>query len=328
MKIILLLIAFLSIPLSNQGGDQHTKAKKLMSEYITVNGKQLYIEREGKGQPLLLLPGGPANNHLIFQPYFSALADQFEIIYVDYYGRGKSEKPKNYDGITFDGDVEDIEGLRKALGYEKWSLYGFSYGGMVAQGYALKYPDAVSKLILANTLHSPEMWQKNHENINREIENQFPEVWQRIQELRARGLQSNAPEMIEAFAATRGNELVRFYDGSKDALRASELNQRNQDPAYTYNKDLYYTFTGINIEFFIGGQIPTIPDFRPRLKELKMPILIIAGRFDRALYPRYQLQFKQYAPQARFVMLEKSGSFAHIEEPEKLYSLVRDFLHH
>ena len=51
-----------------------------------------------------------------------------------------------------------------------------------------------------------------------------------------------------------------------------------------------------------------------------------AGRFDRALYPRLQMDFKRSAPQARFVMMEKSGSFSHLEEPDAVLSLLRSFL--
>src|SRR5690349_23703081 len=48
-------------------------------------------------------------------------------------------------------DIEDIEGLRIALHFDKMNVLGHSYGGVVAQGYALKYPQHVKHLILANT---------------------------------------------------------------------------------------------------------------------------------------------------------------------------------
>jgi proline iminopeptidase len=134
---------------------------------IAVNGTRLWVETEGSGEPLLLLAGGPANSHLTFHPYFSALADRCQVIYLDYRGRGRSEQPERWTDITFDQDVADIEGVREALGLERLSIYGFSYGGMLAQAYALRHPARVGKLILANTVHSPEMWQRNHENINR-----------------------------------------------------------------------------------------------------------------------------------------------------------------
>jgi proline iminopeptidase len=57
-----------------------------------------------------------------------------------------------------------------------------------------------------------------------------------------------------------------------------------------------------------------------------MPVLVIAGRFDRVSLPRYAVQFKRYLPQARFVMMEESGHFSFIEEPDKTIALLRDFL--
>ena len=155
--------------------------------HVSVNGTRLWVEREGQGEPLVLLVGGPAASHVVFHPVFSQLADAHEIVYYDYRGRGRSDQPADWREITFDGDVEDLEALRRALGFETWSLYGFSYGGMVAQAYALKYPQAVKRLVLANTLHSPAMWQANHENINAELERQFPEVWAQVLALRAQG---------------------------------------------------------------------------------------------------------------------------------------------
>ena len=73
------------------------------------------------------------------------------------------------DGVTIARDIEDIEGLRKAMNLNKISLYGHSYGSVVAQGYAIKYPQTTSHLIIANGFHSYLMWQANDDNSNHEI---------------------------------------------------------------------------------------------------------------------------------------------------------------
>lgn len=295
-----------------------SNAGQIQGSLIEVNKKMLWVEQEGTGEPLVLLAGGPAASHLIFQPYFSRLARHYRVIYFDYFGRGKSERPADYKDVTFAGDVEDLEALRIALGFNKINIYGFSYGGMVAQAYALKYGENVKHLALANTLHSPEMWQKNHENINREISNQYPEVWDRIMELRVQGFHSNDIEMRQQFNSVSTNLLLRFYNPEN----AAEL----LDGKWAPNLDLYFEFTGNDIDFFLGNEVSTLPDFRPRLKELKMPVLIMAGRYDRALYPRYQMDFKRYCPQAAFMIFEKSGSFIHIEEQERLFEIMTHFL--
>ncbi len=53
--------------------------------------------------------------------------------------------------------------------------------------------------------------------------------------------------------------------------------------------------------------------------------MVLAGRYDRALYPRLQRQFTSCAPQIRLEFLEHGGSFCHVEEPDAVFALVRDF---
>lgn len=284
--------------------------------FVSINGTRLWVETEGSGEPLIVLVGGPANSHVSLHPAFSALSDRFQVIYYDYRGRGRSDAPPAAEEITFSGDVDDLEALRQALGLPRIHIYGFSYGGLVAQAYALAHPDRVGRLVLANTLHSAKMWKLNHDNINLELQRQYPEVWEQIEALRAKGARSSDPEMQRLFAVH--GPLIRWYNPD----RASRLRKESG----SVNKALYWEFVGHDIDFDIGGEVAELPDFRPRLHELKMPTLILAGRFDRALYPQLQMDFKRYCPQARFVMLEHSGSYGHVEEPETVIPLVREFL--
>ena len=284
--------------------------------HYRVHGHDLWVEREGSGEPVLLLAGfGPAGSHLIFHPSFGALAADHHIIYVDLFGRGRSESPKDWKDITFAEDVADVAQLIEALALGPVHLYGFSYGGLLAQALALDHPELVRTVVLANTLHSPEMWQLNHANINREIENQYPEVWARIAALRAEGAVSTDARMQHEFAVAA--KLVRFYDPDSASRLLSEPGSRN--PV------LYKTFCGSDVDFIIGGEVARIPDFRHRLCDLTVPALILAGRYDRALYPALQQQFASFAPTATLRMLERSGSFGHIEEPDTVFRLVREF---
>jgi proline iminopeptidase len=218
--------------------------------------------------------------------------------------------------VTFAGDVADIAALIDALDLGPVNLYGFSYGGMVAQAIALEHPRLVRRLVLANTVHSAEMWQRNHENINRELELQYPEVWEKILALRAHGVRSTDPRMQRLFAVH--SKLVRFYNPDNAAKLLTEPGSRNAE--------LYPVFAGDDVEFAIGGEVARLPDFRPRLRDLAMPTLILAGRYDRALYPKHQLEFARSAPRAEFVWMERSGTFAHVEEPEAVMALLRRFL--
>jgi pimeloyl-ACP methyl ester carboxylesterase len=281
--------------------------------HIPVGDTRLWIEEEGAGEPVLLLAGGPASSHVVFHPAFGALAESHRVIYLDYRGRGRSEPVEDPQTITFAGDVADVVGLIRTLG--PVHVYGFSYGGVVAQALALDHPELVKRLVLANTLHSPEMWQRNHENINWELELQYPEVWDQILAFRAQGVRSTDPRVQQLYAVH--SRLVRFYDPDNASKVPSEPSSKNAA--------LYPVFVGDDVEFFIGGEVARLPDFRPRLHTLRMPVMILAGRYDRALCPRYQLDFARSAPQAEFHWMERSGTFSHIEEADAVMTLLRRF---
>jgi proline iminopeptidase len=282
--------------------------------YAQVNGAALWYETEGQGEPLILVAGGPGDSHSEFHPFFSSLADRFQVIYFDAFGVGKSARAISNKEYTFAREVEDVEGLRIALGLSQINLLGHSFGGMVAQAYAAKYPQRVKRLILADTFHSGKMWQANNDSVNYEIRNQYPELWEDLQRVRKTGFRSSSTEQLDIYRKIPPG-LFYFRDASKAKLVPD-------DPG---NEQLYYTIAGNDADFVIGGDIARL-DFRADLHKLKMPILVLAGRFDRVSLPRYAVEFKKYAPQARFVMMEESGHFPFVEEPEATLTVLREFL--
>ena len=86
------------------------------------------------------------------------------------------------------------------------------------------------------------------------------------------------------------------------------------------NTKLYYQMVGKDGDFIVGNDIGNF-DFRKQLKDLKMPILIYGGRYDRVAVPWMMDKFKEYCPQAKYVMFEKSGHNPQVEEPEALFKV-------
>lgn len=282
--------------------------------YVTVGDVKLWVETEGTGEALLLIAGGPGQSHY-FHPSFSTLADTARVISFDAFGRGKSDRAKSPREYTFDRDVEIVEGLRQALGVERWSVLGHSYGGLVAQGYALRHPDRVAKLILTNTFTGGAMWQAANDVCNEEVRNLWPEIWAATLEVRARGLLSSSAEHQRAYRIPPG------LCSTRDPLIIARL-----PPGYVSNNpDVAYAIQGEDGDFATGGSIAPL-DFRPRLKELTMPVLIIAGRYDRWSPLRLAQEFKTYAPQAKFVVFEQAGHVPFLEVPDELFGLLRAFL--
>lgn len=307
------LLFALAITHAQKFPDSYTDGK-----YVTVNGAKLYVVSVGEGDPLIIIPGGPGGAHVGYR-VFDSLAKDNQIIYFDAFGRGKSDTAKDVREYTLARDIEDIEGLRKALHLNKLNMLGHSYGGVVAQGYALKYPEHVNHLILANTFHSYIMWQKNDDNSNHEIATNYPEVWDSLMIIREKGAVSSDPEHQRLYS--------KVPYGFLYAYNPNNFLSRGRKPyPNAFNSKLYYQMVGRDGDFFVGSDIGTF-DYRRELKNLKMPVLIYGGRYDRVAVPVMMEKYKEYCPQAEFVMFEKSGHNPQIEEPSKLFSLIENFLH-
>lgn len=286
--------------------------------YITVNGAKLWVVTVGEGDPLIFIAGGPGGAHPGLRSFDPLATANHQLIYFDGFGRGKSDTAKVVTEYSLQRDIEDIEGMRKALKLNKVSLLGHSYGGLVAQGYAIKYPQNVSHLILANTFHSYVMWQENDDNSNHEIKTNYPEVWADLMKIREQGAVSSDAAHQEIYGRV---PYVFLYTYNPENFKS-----RGRKPyPNSMNTKLYYQMVGRDGDFYVGGDIGTF-DFRKQLKDLKMPVLIIGGRFDRVATPWMMVKYKEYCPQAQFVMFEKSGHNPQVEEPEKEFALINDFL--
>ena len=69
--------------------------KENSDSFATVNGENIWYKIIGKGEPLVLIAGGPGSSHCVFLPWFDDLPGHFKVIYFDALGRGKSSRAKN-----------------------------------------------------------------------------------------------------------------------------------------------------------------------------------------------------------------------------------------
>lgn len=297
--------------------DSHTDGK-----YYKVNGANLYTVTVGQGAPIFFIAGGPGGAHPGLRS-FDSLANEFQLVYYDGFGRGKSDTAQLVTEYTIERDIEDLEGLRKAMGFQKINLLGHSYGGVVAQGYAIKYPQNTSHLIIANSFHSYEMWQANDDNSNHEIKTNYPEVWEELMRIREAGGISSDADHQEVY----GKVPYGFLYAYNPARFEPKPSSGPKKPPYPnrFNSKLYYQMVGKDGDFIVGNDIGNF-DFRKQLKDLTMPVLVIGGRFDRVATPEMMIKYKKYCPQAEYVMFEKSGHNPQVEEPEKEFALIRAFL--
>jgi len=290
-------------------------------KYVKVNGANLWVVIVGEGDPIIFIPGGPGNNHYYMRSFDSLAKNHHQLIYFDAFGRGKSDTAANVSEYTLARDIDDIEGLRVALKLDKITVLGHSYGGVVAQGYAVKYPQNLSHLILADTFHSYLMWQENDDNTNREIKTNYPEVWDELMKIREKGAVSSDVLHQQIYGRVPYGFLYA-YNPSNFVAKKGEKYKPYPNPI---NTKLYYQLVGKDGDFIVGSDIGTF-DYRKQLSSLKMPVLIETGRYDRVAVPWMAIKFKEYCPQAEFVMFERSGHNPQVEEPEKDFKIINDFL--
>ena len=309
---ITILFLLLNLSVFAQFPDSETDGK-----YYEVNGAKLWTVSFGEGEPLFFVAGGPGGTHYGLRR-FDSLSTTNTLVYYDAFGRGKSDTAKVVTEYTIERDIEDLDGLRKAMGFDKINILGHSYGGVVAQGYAIKYPENVSHLIIANSFHSYLMWQENCDNSNHEIKTNYPEVWEELMEVREQGAVSSDPVHYKIY------DKVPY--GFLYAYNPNFYKPSGRKPyPYKTNRKLYYQMVGRDGDFELTSDIGSF-DYRIQLKDLDMPILIYGGRYDRVAVPRMMVEYKLYCPQAEFVMFEESGHNPQVEEPSALFALIREFL--
>src|SRR5712692_10068429 len=117
---------------------------------IPVEKASLYAREIGRGQPIIVLHGGPDFDHSYLLPDLDRLADAFRLIYYDQRGRGRSADQVLPEEVTLASEIDDLDTVRQHFHLESPALLGHSWGTVLALEYALRHPERVSHMILMN----------------------------------------------------------------------------------------------------------------------------------------------------------------------------------
>ncbi|XP_028260053.1 valacyclovir hydrolase [Parambassis ranga] len=135
--------------------DVMTATQQLCSSVFSgrqpVNGVDLYYERTGRGKhALLLLPGALGSTRTDFGPQLKSLnKERFTVVGWDPRGYGQSRPPdRDFPPDFFERDAKDAVDLMKSLGFNRFSLLGWSDGGITALIAAARNPDRINKLVV------------------------------------------------------------------------------------------------------------------------------------------------------------------------------------
>lgn len=243
--------------------------------FIDVEGLFLHYTEIGRGEPLVVLHGGPGGSHTYFMPYLLPLARTNRLIFVDERGSGRSGRLEHPAGYTVENMATDVEALRQALKLRTINVLGHSFGGVVAQAYALKYPQNVSHLILASTFDSTTELNKALAKLKARID---PEHLRRIEELEKGGLFGKGNAWEHARYPPEYMQLVGAY--AYYPWFYEEHTTANYNPgSFGLSWDVYREMSGSNGEFVIDGNMTSV-EYADKLRSLHVPTLVIAGEDD------------------------------------------------
>ena len=108
---------------------------------VLADDREIWIDVDGSGLPLVLLPGGPGLASDYLDPLASLLRRTHTVVQVDPRGCGRSSRRGPYE---IDALLADLEAVRHELGYARWRVVGHSFGGDLALAYAVTRPDSVT----------------------------------------------------------------------------------------------------------------------------------------------------------------------------------------
>jgi proline iminopeptidase len=290
--------------------------------FVDAHGEMIYYMIVGRGAPLMIVHGGPGASHDYFLPYLLPLARHNELVFIDERGSGRSQKLADPSGYTVENMVEDVEAVRQALNLGKITLLGHSYGGVLAQAYALKYQKNLTHLILCSTF--PSTSQMNQVLAN-ELASAPADVRDKINEMQKAGLfghglpyqQNRYPD--EYMKLAWGEVYFPYlYQNHPDA---------NYDPIGqgVMSWDLYREMWGSDGEFVIDGNLKSV-EYVDQLHTIHVPTLIIVGDHDECA-PSLSREMHQKIAGSRLVILPKSGHMTFVDQPDLFIGAVDSFLH-
>lgn len=273
---------------------------------IKVDNTSLYVRVVGKGQPVIVLHGGPDFDHSYLLPDLDRLSNQFRLIYYDQRGRGKSAENVNPNDVTLLSDLDDLDRVRQHFGLSSVALLGHSWGAVLALEYALRHPTRVSRLILMNP--AP---------VSAVDLAAFRKIY--VEKL---GADTDRQQTIKASSAYQAGDpdavIARYRIHFKPSLARAEdyekLMVRMQAAFRSQGSEGIVKARAVEDRLMLDTwQLPGY-DLTPKIRSLRVPTLVIAGDHD--FFPiEVASHISEAIPNAQLVMMKNCGHFSYLECP-------------
>jgi len=245
-----------------------------------------YSLRGSKGKNPLVFINSLGSDLRIWDEVSALLASDFQILCYDKRGHGLSDTPPG--PYTIGDHTHDLKALLDKLAIHKAILIGISVGGMIAQDFAIAYPERTEALVLCDTgakIGTAEMWNS------------------RIETIQAQGLAEVAKTVIDRWFTPT------FFERHSSEARGY-FNMLSRTPTQGY----------------IGTCMALRDaDLRPQLKHIKAQTLVLCGDQDLSTPPELGQELAQHL-NAPFELIDHAGHLPCIEQPQAMAAKIRAFL--
>jgi len=262
-----------------------------------INGVNLHYEEHGAGTPLVFVHEF-AGDVRSWEPQVRFFSRRYRTVLYNARGYPPSEVPADPGAYSPDAAALDLLGVLEHLALPPAHVVGFSMGGSGALLAALRKPSALRSLVVAGAGYGS---MQDREAFQRDVE-------QVAQRLLAEGM---AP-VADVYA--RGPMRVQFLD--KDPRGYREFHEQLRGGSALGHAN---TLRGVQ------KQRPTMRELEPRLRELRVPTLILTGDEDEpCLEPA--LFMKRTIPSAALVVMPQAGHTVNLEDPDAFNRHVQEFI--
>ncbi len=262
--------------------------------FIEIENIRYHIQIKGKGKPLICLHGFSEN----LSTWELLELEGYKLILIDFIGHGKSDKPYCRKHYSLEVIKKHLNKLIHQLGFNKYSMLGYSMGGRIALAYALAYSNEIDKLILESTSYG------ECGLINR--------LKRRKSDLSlAKNIRENG---IEWFNEYWGN--LRIFNSQRKLPKEiiNDIRKRRLlNEAYVLSNTLMCTGQG------------KFPCLKNKIVNLSMPVLYISGEYD-TKYKKVGNDFEELNLNVKHKTINGVGHNTHIEDANAFVEALSEFL--
>ncbi len=260
----------------------------------TFDNLNLYYKIEGKvnsTETVVFLNGltQSTDSWILMLPYFK---EKYKIILVDFIFQGQSDKTGEWR--NFDTHARDLKGVFDQEEIQHVSLVGISYGSLVAQHFAVLYPEYIKKLVLVSTFAHKTPYYEAIEL-----------SWWRALEMGGYNLMLDImlPSVLsENYFSNPLVSIANLKNGRKDL---------NLNPEAIFN---------------LMHATRERKDFRKNLNKINVPTLIIQGEKDMLLPVHLANEVHLNIRNSKFIVIQNAGHTLNLEHVAEVSKNISEFL--